>query len=578
MTSNPAASTITRIRPVVILLLALLGFAGTYSSLPVAFGVTFVFGSISSVIALRLFGLPAGLAVAFAASLYTWPLWGHPYAIIIFMAEITWLGFFLRRGRSNLLLLDCAYWLCLGMPLVALFYGAVMTTPPLMVALVAVKQGINGVFNTLIATLVLTFLPLARRLIPEGAGRQPTLAGIVFQLTAAVMVIPPLAVFLAQMYQEVSSQHEKVREELTAGITETAADLKAWHERQLHGVGEIGHLGEHLGFTPSPPLQTELVRLRRIYPDFHSVTLADAAGTAVGSVPELGGRGGPTVGLKVSDTPFSRQLPTTKQPVVSRMFRGLNGAPTFTIAAPVERHGKLAGFGLGAVDVNRLIDLLTVRSKPHSLFLTLVDAGGTVVASSDPALRPLTRFIPPERRGTVERVSGTVFLSRPAPAKNRSLLAVWQDASYVANLPLGIPGWRLHATFPLAGLQRELFQQSLRAMTIIAILLGVSLLVARWIATLLARTPTRLAALTRDLPQRLERGETVTWPASPIAELTQLTENFRIVAEALAERFAALRQTQQTLEERVASARRSCWVWKSSSAPYSTPQRSASPG
>jgi len=132
-------------------LLALLGLAANYLNLSVCYNVNFIFGSIFSIVAVGFLGLGWGVAVALAASCYSYWLWNHPYAIIIFTAESLWLGIALKRGRQNILLIDALYWLCLGIPLVVLFYGGVMGLGAQSTAIIAMKQPLNGVFNALMA-------------------------------------------------------------------------------------------------------------------------------------------------------------------------------------------------------------------------------------------------------------------------------------------------------------------------------------------------------------------------------------------------------------------------------------------
>ena len=72
------------------LVLAALGFAGNYLALPIGYGVDFIFGSVFSIIAIRLLGLWWGLFVAISAASYTVFLWNHPYALIIFTIEALW--------------------------------------------------------------------------------------------------------------------------------------------------------------------------------------------------------------------------------------------------------------------------------------------------------------------------------------------------------------------------------------------------------------------------------------------------------------------------------------------------------
>jgi len=73
-------------------LLVLLGFLGNCWSLPLFFGVDFILGSIAVLIVVYWFGAGLGVLAAMIAGSYTYFLWGHPYALIIFTLEALFVG------------------------------------------------------------------------------------------------------------------------------------------------------------------------------------------------------------------------------------------------------------------------------------------------------------------------------------------------------------------------------------------------------------------------------------------------------------------------------------------------------
>ena len=73
-------------------MLLLLGFLGNFWSLPLFFGVDFILGSIAVLIVVDLFGVGLGVLAAMIAGSYTYFLWGHPYALIIFTLEAMFVG------------------------------------------------------------------------------------------------------------------------------------------------------------------------------------------------------------------------------------------------------------------------------------------------------------------------------------------------------------------------------------------------------------------------------------------------------------------------------------------------------
>ncbi|MPS31466.1 MULTISPECIES: response regulator [unclassified Salinivibrio] len=140
------------------LLLAVVAFAGNMISLPLFFGVHFIFGSVAVMLAVNLLGLWPAVLVALAGGSYTWILWGHPYAIVILALEAFAVSVLYRRGVKNLVLADLAFWVVVSpivlMPLDVIVIGMEASSA----IMIALKQALNGVFNALIAGLLVKLL------------------------------------------------------------------------------------------------------------------------------------------------------------------------------------------------------------------------------------------------------------------------------------------------------------------------------------------------------------------------------------------------------------------------------------
>ncbi|MCX5814473.1 MAG: ECF transporter S component [Proteobacteria bacterium] len=134
--------------------LTALGYFGNVLSLPVAFSINFLFGSIFVIIAVSLFGPLLGGLSALIESSYTYILWNHPYAIIIFVCEALWMGFFLKRKYMNIGLIDTVYWMVIGLPLVFIFYFVVMSVGFQRTVIIFLKQSVNGIINALIVGIL----------------------------------------------------------------------------------------------------------------------------------------------------------------------------------------------------------------------------------------------------------------------------------------------------------------------------------------------------------------------------------------------------------------------------------------
>ena len=180
-------------RALFIAALALAALLGNRFSLPLAFGVDFLFGSIAVMLALAWLGTRAGLVVALVGGAYTWLLWGHPYALLIFLAEAAAVGWHRDRARRRgltpppLAVSAALYWLFLGIPLVLLAYRVTLGTGWIPTLLIAVKQSQNGILNAALADLVLVGGALLTRKKSALPLRQ-----VLFGVLLAAMLVPSI--------------------------------------------------------------------------------------------------------------------------------------------------------------------------------------------------------------------------------------------------------------------------------------------------------------------------------------------------------------------------------------------------
>ena len=211
-------------RAALLALLAGLAVAGNLINLPLFFGIHVLAGSVFGVLALLIFGhwglLPGGLA-----SLVTIRLWGHPWAVLIFVAELIWLDAWLQRtpeserDNGRLILADILYWLVLGMPLVLLLYGRVMGMEASNVEVAAIKQAVNGVVNTAIASALYLLVELAT------PGRGVSIRGVSFAGILMAIVIPSLGTIAITSRQlQRATEHGQLEKLMLIGERAAMAD------------------------------------------------------------------------------------------------------------------------------------------------------------------------------------------------------------------------------------------------------------------------------------------------------------------------------------------------------------------
>lgn len=200
--------------------LAVLAVLGNLATIPLAFGVSFIFGSVFAMLAVVLLGPLPAMLVGCAGGLVTWVLWSHPYALVIMTLEPLVVGYLHRRGLSNLVLADMAFWTVLGAPLVILFYSQLIGLPWPAVLQIALKQPLNGVFNALFAGLLVIG---ARLLWPRFRlpGRL-RMGDLIFHLVLIAILLAGSLPLIYQSYQQRTEQEDRLRIEM-AGILDHLA-------------------------------------------------------------------------------------------------------------------------------------------------------------------------------------------------------------------------------------------------------------------------------------------------------------------------------------------------------------------
>jgi PAS domain S-box-containing protein len=452
-------------------MLTALGLAGNWLSVPVAYGVSFIFGSIFTIIVVGLFGMWWGLAAALIASSYTYLLWAHPYAIIIFAAEILWIGAALRKNRSNILLIDALFWLLPGLLLVFLFYGGVMRLGVQSATIIYLKQGLNGVLNALVASAVLSYVPVRRWLGFDHAQKPVAYSTIFLHVTAGFVVIPMMAILLLTNYRDINSRHESICRMVDAEARGAERVVARWLALNSDAVRAVAGLRNSKPPIPLGKLQEELAR------------------------------------------------------------------------------GTFTGYALGAINPNRLHGLLREITSDDQI-CTILDERGFVVVSTAGNRKPLDRLPQTDRQLKEGPIPG-VFLAVPGAKKNISVMDVWKDAFYFTKIPVTGSKWTLLVEYPIAPLQKYFYDSTIKNMSTVAVLLVFALIFSSVLSRMLARAPALLAAVSRDIPGKLQQQEQIPWPTTKIAEISGLIENFKETARELGQRMNEAQTANERLENRV---------------------------
>ena len=201
--------------------------------LPLFYGIQVLLGSTLPILALLLWRSGWSIVMGLVASLVTWKLWGHPWAVVIFTMEMVWLTLGLQRlcrvqdrSATGLIIpLSISYWLMLGSPLVALLYGLILKIDATNVAVTALKQSVNGILNTTIAFVLYVLISAIQN--RKGQGSGISLRGVIVGLVLITTTVPTLVITMISGYQlELAVQQAEL--DNLRSVSEAVARSRSW--------------------------------------------------------------------------------------------------------------------------------------------------------------------------------------------------------------------------------------------------------------------------------------------------------------------------------------------------------------
>ncbi|MGK7878428.1 MAG: response regulator [Xenococcaceae cyanobacterium] len=536
----------------VLILLAIAGYLGNYFKFTLFFGVDFLFGSIAILLVVYLYGAIWGTLAALIASSYTYILWGHPYAIIIFTFEALFVGLLLRRKTQNIVFLDGIYWVLIGIPLVGLFYGAILQVPANQTWLIALKQSVNGIFNAFTASLIITYLPIPKWVGRQNVSNKLSLQQTVFNLLVAFVFFPVLILTVFNGQQALQEIEAEIRTELKVTSTALVSDLRLWNKQHLHGVEELAKIAAQSSNTELETLQSSTEALKHSLPSFLKMYVTDAAGTIIASEPRTNEAGESTIGLSIAGKPKLQKAKATLQPVFTDVHKDkASTVPHVSLSVPVIVNNRWGGLAYGSLELSQVTEFLKSNTQVRGLQAILLDSQGVIIADSQSGEQAVMEPFDLRQNGEVLPLDAEVFQWLPI-APGTPLMTRWRRSFYVQEIPIGngIP-WTLVVKVPIAPYIEDLEALYIKSLVIMLLIAVMALVVAVLLSRRLVAPLLRLAKVTTDLPEKLLEGAAVDWPESQVREIHSLASNFQSMEAALNQQFQQIKQAKETLQQRV---------------------------
>jgi PAS domain S-box-containing protein len=519
--------------------LALAGFALNCLPLEVFPGVHLALGSALGIFAALRHGPMAGGVIGFLAALPTLVLWRQtfPLSPLLYAAEGVWVGYATKADKRGPLAAALSYWLLAGSWL-ALAVSLVLWRLPLTLAVIfQARSIINGLLAGLVVSVYVSASQAVRRR-RDVARREPatfSLESLITIVLATLIALPTLYVFggaarrarermidelLASSARDVGAVEGEVSgllQNYRKGVAIAAAMIAAHQEmNQKAVIAVLGHV-------------------RKQYPEFAGMYLADAHAKTIAFDPPLSEMQQSLIGLDYSDRQYYRDLLATRSTVYSGVYQARGGmtGPAVAIGEPLlDTSGAFTGFVLGWFDL-RSFQTIVSRYRREGQTMIITDAEGRLVADS--SLEPggyedVRSLVDTTEFALIrDKQSGAFEYTEPDSEKAPSTLAA-PNGFHITMTSTPITQWRVWSRQSLRPVKTKLDNLHLEQIVTLTLSLLLALAIGKIVALLLTK---RINELKRSA-ERLAAGELSDRPAarrSLTAEIDSLYRSFYLMAE-----------------------------------------------
>jgi signal transduction histidine kinase/DNA-binding NarL/FixJ family response regulator len=525
-------------------------YLGNALHIPLFFNVDLLFGSIFTLIVLHYYGWVPALISSLIGASFTAVLWLHPYAAVVLVVETLVIGLLYRRQSHNLMLLSTVFWVPIGMPLVLLFYAGILDVELATTTVVMLKQAINGIFNALIASLIISILKNFWPNLEPAETRAPfAFAQVIFLMVVAFVLIPAMGILVVSARSEMTRVEQQIQARLSVTSVAAKQGVSAWLSENLHTLGSLAAYARPADAEQMNQLQEEIELLRLSDADFQAISVIDPTGRVVAAEPmELARHS--LSGADVARWPYFVRMVNGMEGVVSNaVIRPPSDVPMVLLGVPIIERDVFAGAVVGLLDVDRVREVLDRLTGSWEVSATVIDANGLALATTGTSLVPFSQAHDHLPRAD-EHVSDNLFIRVPPEQGEGSSLSRWEHTEFMTlDRMSGNADWLLMLGAPTAPYQEMLtasYQTTLFwMMVIIVAVTGLSALISKAMLGSL----TRLTSVAERLSTKVTAQKELEWPTSSIGEIQKLISCFRLTSDHLGQSFQHIQETNAELME-----------------------------
>ncbi len=375
----------------------------------------------------------------------------------------------------------------------------------------------------------------------------------------AIVLLPVIIVMILHIKDTEHSYFSNMYDDIDSSSRIALYETRLKLQNQMATLGELSRFTEKMDLNEPgskvEQLQMAVELLQTSNPDFHVIYVGNAAGQSIAYSPSRNAQGKSVINTDFSDRSYYKTLRNTLKPVTSDLIvtRGATVAPSVAVAVPIVANGSLQGYAAAGIKTEVLKDVLLKARTNKNHQITLVDGTGKVIASTDDSF-PTMKAYDTCPCGTMSRVTdNSIYSCTPITT---SYVPMWQRAHnsvYITTAPMGNEtSWSISVESPFAPYQEMLLADSIKSLLVALCVYMLALVTSLSTSRRLSVPLRRLSQVTTDLPQRLLREKIDVWPESMVTEIDLLIGNFRVMANALRQKFQEITYANETLEQRVA--------------------------
>ncbi len=521
----------------ILVLLTGLGFAGNIFKVTLFYNVDLIFGSFFVMLIISLYGpVWGGIAGVIAAS-YTYVLWNHPYAIIIFTCEALFVGIIFQRRKDNLVYIDIIYWFILGMPLVYLFYHAVMGMDNTASVLIMLKQAVNGILNALLARLILMVLgKRGTRLYADFWNGRWRFTNVLSNTIIGFVLLPVISFTAISGWLELREIDRELATLLELKVQSASHLVNTWLEAGKQEAASFSYIVEDAlsARNGSAVISGNLRQMLSGRPELMEVYAVDGQGEVFAY--------GNSEGKELSEEEYNLlPIPEEDMEIFTKIDMLVPDTErSILIRAPISGpEGTSAGNIFLRKYTRILQSYLQDFSMDRRVDFIITCGEETVLAKTVDTAEKYYRFLEAIEQKQEEGITRWL----PATEENTSVMERWKDAIHILDTDLTqAEGWRLYSFASVAPYQERIYTASLNKLLILMALIFLTAILSRVIAVRYVKPIKALQKITTDLPKKIHNMERPEWPKSMAAEISNLISNFQNMTGSLKRAFSDLRE------------------------------------